>query len=146
MTEHIVRWRVKVNRQKSEMPINDRESSRILGIYAASISSVQTKELENGNHQISRGKFDPVQYCAHFGERKYFESTQWQPYDKSYCDAKLPLHRKNFSKTNLIAFPWYNHVTTAGTLIALSERSDQLDTTDNLRIELNDASVKSHRI
>ena len=24
MTEHIVRWRVKVNRQKSEMPINDR--------------------------------------------------------------------------------------------------------------------------
>jgi hypothetical protein len=33
MTEHIVRWRVKVNRQKSEMQINDRESSRILGIY-----------------------------------------------------------------------------------------------------------------
>ncbi len=99
---------------------------------AASISSVQTKELENGNHQISRGKFDPVQYCAYFGERKYFESTQWQPYDKSYCDAKLPLHRKKFSKTNLIAFPCYNHVTTVSTLIALSEQSDQLDTTDNL--------------
>src|SRR5919106_470316 len=33
MIEHIVRWRVKVNRQKSEMQINDRESSRILGIY-----------------------------------------------------------------------------------------------------------------
>ena len=92
---------------------------------AASISSVQTKELENGNHQISRGKFDP-------DERKYFESTQWQPYDKSYCDAKLPLHRKNSSKTNLITFPCYDHVTTAGTLIALSEQSDQLDTTDNL--------------
>jgi len=108
---------------------------------AASISSVQTKELENGNHQISRGKFDPVQYCAHFGERKYFESTQWQPYDKSYCDGKLPLHRKNSSKTNLIAFPCYNHVTTAGTLIALSEQSDQLDTTDNLELKLNDASM-----
>ena len=24
--------------------------------------SEQTDELENGNHQISRGKFDPVQY------------------------------------------------------------------------------------
>jgi hypothetical protein len=54
---------------------------------AASISSVQTKELENGNHQISRGKFDPVQYCAYFAERKYFENTPWQPYDKSYCDS-----------------------------------------------------------
>ena len=96
---------------------------------AASISSVQTKELENGNHQISRGKFDPVQYCAYFGERKYFESTQRQPYDNSYCDAKLPSHRKISSKTNLIAFSCYNHVTTAGTFIALSELSDQLDTT-----------------
>jgi hypothetical protein len=83
-----------------------------------------------------------VQYCAYFVERKYFENTQWQPYDKSYCDAKLPLHRKNSSKTNLIAFPCYNHVTTVGTLIALSEQSEQLDTTDNLRIELNDASTQ----
>src|SRR5438094_2802558 len=93
---------------------------------AASVSSVQTKEFENGNDQISRGKFDPVQYCAYFGERKYFESTQWQPYDKSYCDAKLPLHRKNSSKTNLIAFPCYNHVTTADTLIGEARGSSPL--------------------
>jgi hypothetical protein len=84
-----------------------------------------------------------VQYCVYFGERKYFENTQWQPYDKSYCYAKLPLHRKNSSKTNLIAFPCYNHVTTAGTLIALSEQNEQLDTTDNLRIELNDADAST---
>ena len=39
---------------------------------AASISSVQTKEFENGNHQISRGKFDPVQYCAYFARAEVF--------------------------------------------------------------------------
>jgi hypothetical protein len=99
---------------------------------AASISSVQTKELENGNHQISRGKFDPVQYCAYFGERKYFESTQRQPYDNSYCDAKLPSHRKISSKTNLIASHRIFMLQPRNNgrhLIALSELSDQLDTT-----------------
>jgi hypothetical protein len=133
MTEHIVRWRVKVIGKKVKCKLMIAKAVGFSEYIAASISSVQTKELENGNHQISRGKFDPVQYCAYFAERKYFESTtQWQPYDKSYCDTKLPLHWKNSSKPNLIAFPCYNHITTAGTVIALSEQSDQLDTTDNL--------------
>ena len=75
--------------------------------------SEQTDELENGNHQISRGKFDPVQYGDYFVERNHFENTEWQSRDKSYCDAKFPSHRENTSTTDLIAFPCYNHVTPA---------------------------------
>jgi len=99
---------------------------------AASISSVQTKELENGNHQISRGKFDQSSIAPISASGSILRAPNGNPTITAIAMPSFQVIGRSPQRqisSHLIRIFMLQPRNNGRHLLALSELSDQLDTT-----------------